>query len=402
MPAMNRRDLLALLGPASVAALTGCTVTAPPDRSAAKITVTGIEIFRVHVNQRGDWVIPRIQTSAGVTGIGDASHAGAGDPQIAKLEEYAGLMKGRGIYDIEWLRQKVHPEFEKQQRATSCALSGIEQALYDIQGKVAGVPAYQLFGGKLRDTVRNYANINRSTDERTPQGFEAMARSAVEAGFDAIKLASFDGLRAKETAAEREAFTQTGIDCVAAVRNVLGPGGDLLVDAHSNFDLEKGLELARRLEPLNLFWLEEVSRSLDDLAAINAAASMPTAGGESLFGLESNARYIAANAVDILMPDVKYCGGMLELKKISAMAEAAGLTSAPHGPASPVGNMAAAHVCVGLPNFLILEFSHGEVPWRAELVDPPEALEKGYLTVPDRPGLGYELNEAVARKHAAT
>ncbi|MDA1315792.1 MAG: mandelate racemase/muconate lactonizing enzyme family protein [Acidobacteria bacterium] len=395
---MNRREFLASFG--SAAALAGCTVNTPPDRAATKITVTGIEIFRIHVNQRGDWVIPRIQTSAGVTGIGDASHAGAGEPQIAKLEEYTGLMKGRSIYDIEWLRQKVHPEFEKHQRATSCALSGIEQALYDIQGKVAGVPTYQLFGGKLQDTVRNYANINRSTDERTPQGFEAMARSAVEAGFDAIKMAPFDGLRTKEAAAEREGFTQLGIDCVAAVRGVLGPDGDLLVDAHSNFDLEKSLDLVRRLEPLKLFWLEEVSRSLEELAAINLAASMPTAGGEMLFGLESNARYIAAKAVDILMPDVKYCGGMLELKKISAMAEAAGLSCSPHGPASPVGNMAAAHVCVGLPNFLILEFSHGEVPWRAELMDPPEVVEEGYLSVTDRPGLGYELNETVARKYA--
>ena len=402
MPTMNRREFLSILGSASAAALAGCTVNTPPDRSAEKITVTGLEVFRVHVNRRGNWVIPRIQTSAGVTGIGDASHAGRDDPQIAKLHEYVELMKGRSIYDIEWLRRKVHPDFPTHQRATSCALSGIEQALYDIQGKVAGVPTYQLFGGKLCDTVRNYANINRSTDERTPEGFEAMARSAVDAGFDAIKMASFDGLRTKEAVAEREVFTQLGIDCATAVRAVLGDGGDLLVDAHSNFDLEKGLELVKRLEPLNLFWVEEVSRPLENLAAINEAASMPTAGGESLFGLEPNWRYIAANAVDILMPDVKYCGGMLELKKISAMAEAAGLTSAPHGPASPVGNMAAAHVCVGLPNFLILEFSHGEAPWRAEVVDPPEVVEKGYLTLPDRPGLGYEVNEEIAKKYAVT
>jgi galactonate dehydratase len=399
---MNRREFLALLGSASAAAISGCTVNTPPDRAAEKITVTGLEVFQVHVNSRGNWVIPRVQTSAGVTGIGDASHAGRDDPQIAKLEEYAELMKGRSIYDIEWLRQKVHPEHATHQRATSCALSGIEQALYDIQGKVAGVPTYQLFGGRLRDTVRNYANINRSTDERTPEGFAAMARSAVDAGFDAIKMASFDGLRDKEAATEREAYTQLGIDCAAAVRDVLGADGDLLIDAHSNFDLEKGLELTRRLEPLNLFWLEEVSRPLENLAAINEAAAMPTAGGESLFGLESNAQYIEAKAVDILMPDVKYCGGMLELKKISAMAEAAGLACSPHGPASPVGNMAAAHVCVGLPNFLILEFSHGEVPWRAELVDPPEPMAKGYLTVADRPGLGYELNEVVARQYAVT
>ena len=182
----------------------------------------------------------------------------------------------------------------------------------------------------------------------------------------------------------------------------MGEGGDLLIDAHSNFDLEKGLDLAKRLEPLRLFWLEEVSRPLENLAAINEAAAMPTAGGESLFGLESNWRYIAAKAADILMPDVKYCGGMLELKKISALAEAAGLTVAPHGPASPVGNMSAAHVCLGMPNFLILEYAHGEVPWRFELVDPPEAMEKGYLTVSDQPGLGYDVNEAVAKKYAAT
>ena len=400
MPAMHRRDFVALGGSAA-AALTGCAANTPPDRSAEKITVTGLEIFRVRVNRRGNWVIPRIQTSAGMTGIGDASHAGRNDPQLAKLQEYFELIKGRSIYDIEWLRKKVHPEFATHKRATSCALSGIEQALYDIQGKVAGVPTFQLFGGKLRDNVRNYANINRSTEERTPAGFEAMARSAVDAGLDAVKLAPFDGMRNKETAADREAFTQLGIDCARAVRGVLGDSGDLLIDAHSNFDLEKGLDLAKRLEPLRLFWLEEVSRPLDNLAAINEVAAMPTAGGESLFGLESNWRYIAAKAADILMPDVKYCGGMLELKKISALAEAAGLTVAPHGPASPVGNMSAAHVCVGMPNFLILEYAHGEVPWRSELVDPPEAMEKGYLTVSDQAGLGYDVNEAVAKKYAA-
>ena len=180
MPAMHRRDFVALGGSAA-AALAGCSVNTPPDRSAEKITVAGLEIFRVRVNRRGHWVIPRIQTSAGVTGIGDASHAGRNDPQLAKLQEYFELIKGRSIYDIEWLRKKVHPEFAANKRATSCALSGIEQALYDIQGKVAGVPTFQLFGGKLRDSVRNYANINRSTEERTPAGFEAMAQSAVDA-----------------------------------------------------------------------------------------------------------------------------------------------------------------------------------------------------------------------------
>lgn len=363
--------------------------------------VTGLEIFRIHVNRRGNWVIPRLQTSAGVGGIGDASHAGSDDPQIPKLREYFELFKGRGIFDIEWFRQQVRPDVARHGRAASCAFSGIEQALYDLQGQVLGIPAYQLFGGKLHDSLRNYANINRSTEGRTPAAFAEMAGKAIAAGFDAIKLASFDGMP-RDGAAQIEAHTKLGIDAIAAVRQTIGEKADLLVDAHSNFDVRRGLDLARRLETHNLFWLEEVSRSLEELAAINRAAKMQTAGGESLYGLRENHAYIAAGAVDILMPDVKYCGGMLELKKIAAMAEGAGMPVAPHGPASPIGNMAAAHVCAGLPNFLILEFSFGEVPWRAELVDPPEQIGRGgRLSVPERPGLGLTLNVKVAEKYEA-
>jgi galactonate dehydratase len=346
-------------------------------------------------------VIPRLQTNAGISGIGDASHAGNDDPQIPKLREYLELLRGRGIFDVEWFRQQVQPDVARHGRAASCAFSGLEQALYDIQGQVLGVPAYQLFGGKLRDSFRNYANINRSTEGRTPAAFAEMAGKAIAAGFDAIKLASFDGMP-RDGATQIEAHTKQGIDAIAAVRQTIGEKADLLVDAHSNFDLQRGLDLARRLESYNLFWLEEVSRSLEELAAINRAAKMKTAGGESLYGLQENQEYIASGAVDILMPDVKYCGGMLELKKIAAMAEGAGLPVAPHGPASPVGNIAAAHVCAGMPNFLILEFSFGEVPWRAELVDPPEQIAKGgMLTVADRPGLGLKINEKVAARYKA-
>jgi galactonate dehydratase len=99
------------------------------------------------------------------------------------------------------------------------------------------------------------------------------------------------------------------------------------------------------------------------------------------------------------MPDVKYCGGMLELKKIASLAEAAGLMTAPHGPASPIGSAAAAHVCAGMANFLILEFSYGEVPWRAELIDPPESVGKGSIELSTRPGLGIRLNDKIVASH---
>ncbi|MDQ1473470.1 MAG: galactonate dehydratase, partial [Bryobacterales bacterium] len=242
---------------------------------------------------------------------------------------------------------------------------------------------------------------NRSTEPRTPAGFAQMAERAIHAGFDAVKLAPWDDMpRDLSDAVRVEEITQLGIDRATAVRKVLGGGRDLLLDAHSKFDLARGLDLAKRVEPLNLFWLEEVT-NVPDLPAIRRAERMPAAGGEVIYGTKGFLPYINAGSVDIVMPDVKYCGGMLELKKIASLAEAAGLKVSPHGPASPVGNVAAAHVCAGMPNFLILEFSYGEVPWRSELIDPPEQLEKGYLRIPARAGLGIRLNEKVAAKYRA-
>jgi galactonate dehydratase len=174
-----------------------------------------------------------------------------------------------------------------------------------------------------------------------------------------------------------------------------------MIDLHSHLDRERGLRLLERLEPLHLFWIEEVTpaKPLSDLAAIDAAGRMPTAGGETIFGVEGFFPYIAAKAVGVAMPDVKCCGGLLEAKKIAAIAEGAGIKLSPHGPASPVGGRAAAHVCATLPNFVILEHAYGEVPWRPELVTPPESFVNGRIQLTDAPGLGIDWNEGAMRGH---
>ena len=398
---MRRRRVLQTLVLVPAAA-----IAAPPDRDVSKITVTGLEVFNVKVNARGNWMLTRLSTSAGITGIGDASHGGSDEDRMRYLKQFFELLKGRSIYDIEWLRAAAEPEIFKSPRlgTASIALSGLEQALWDIRGKAFGLPAYDLFGGLLRPNIRNYANINRSTEIRSPEGFASMAQRAVAAGFDAVKLAPFDDMpRDLSNAARIEEFTKMGIARADAVRKAIGPKRDLLIDVHSHLDLDRGLQLARRMEYLNLFWLEEVTPAVpvENLARINRDAKMPTAGGESIYGVKGFYPYIAAKAVDIAMPDVKYCGGMLELKKIAAFCEAAEVKVSPHGPASPVGNVAAAHVCATMPNFQILEFSYGEVPWRAELIDPPEALDKGCIQLSHRPGLGIALNEKTLAKYKA-
>lgn len=407
---MHRRGFLNALGvsaaAASVGALPGSAdarTSSPRDIARTDVVVTGIEIHVVHVNARGNWVLVRTRTSAGITGVGDASHGGTDADKVKYLTQFGTMLKGRSVFDVEALRLGAEPTiFAGGGTAAAICMSALEMSLWDIQGKLSGVPAYRLFGGRLNERIRNYANINRSTDDRTPQGFARGAERAVRAGFDAVKLAPFDDIPPGAPADRVGDLVELGVACTRAVRQAVGDAVDVLVDVHSRVDLARGLELCRRLEPLDLYWLEEVvaaKPSLDGLAAINRAATMPTAGGESRYGVREFLPYIAANAVDILMPDVKYCGGMLELKKIAALAEAAGVQIAPHGPASPIGNLAAAHVCASIPNFNILEFSYGEVPWRAEIVDPPEQIERGHITPTARPGLGVDLNDRVADAH---
>ena len=172
---MERRQLLKSFSLGSLAAAMP-TVAA----EATRITVTDLEIFTVKVNRRGNWLFTRLRTSAGVHGIGEASH-GKDDLVVKLLRQFFERLKGRGIFEIEWLRQTVKSEIAENGVSGAVALSGLEQCLWDIQCKVFGVPVYELLGGQLRDRIRNYANINRSTEERTPAGFAAMAEKAVAA-----------------------------------------------------------------------------------------------------------------------------------------------------------------------------------------------------------------------------
>jgi galactonate dehydratase len=400
---MNRRELLKFGTAAAFAEAVIQPIAAEVQK--AQQLVDRLEVFELKVNARGNWTIIRVTTTGGVTGIGDASQSGETRKNRAYLRKYFELLKGKHVSDVEWLRGATANDVREQGAAASVAASALEHCLWDIQGKLVGLPTYDLFGGRVRDSIRVYANINRSTSPRTPAGFASMASRAVAEGFNAVKLAPFDEMpRGLTDEAEIERFTAAGISAAEAVRTAIGPKNDLLIDAHSHFDLAHGLKLAERLAHLNLFWLEETTPAPppDNLAVINKAAPMTTAGGESIYGVEGFYPYIKAEAVDVVMPDVKVCGGLLEVRKIAAIAQGAGLLVSPHGPASPVGNVAAAQVAVTISNFNILEFSYGEVPWRADVIHPPEVVHNSDLPLTREPGFGISLNERVAQQYSAT
>lgn len=380
--------------------------------SGSALVVTDVQVYILKVNQRGNWVFVELKTNKGITGLGEASHGitNAESEQNLRQEvsSFFGFVKGESPFAIEQYRQRGW-ERARSGRSARTVFSAIEQALWDIHGKALGVPVHQLLGGKVRDRIRVYANINRATNERDANGrrpaaaFQKNAEAALKQGFKAIKMAPFDEMKALPSSPQQiRDDIDHAVHCLEVVRKTIGNEIDLLVDVHSHLDQSLGIEVAERVKPLNLFWFEEPvnpEKYVAETKAITDATSQVIAGGESIFGREGFAPLISSKALDILMPDVKHCGGILELKYIAAMAETAGLLVAPHNPSGPVATAASIQAVAAIQNFSILEMAHGEVPWRSDLTIPSEQFVDGYVTVSDRPGLGFGLNYKEVTKH---
>ncbi len=360
-----------------------------------------IETLRVPVNRRGDWVFVVVHTDSGVSGVGEASQGGRNDAAIAALATLAPLLEGVDATRIEAFHSRFYARDEGRPYHT--AVSAVEQALWDIAGKALGVPTHRLLGGRVRDALRVYANINRATDECSPAGFARNASRAVADGFTAIKLAPFDDLQPAAMARRSLGPTvRLGIDRVRAVREAVGPDVDVMVDCHSRFTPGLAVQTARELDDLRLCWLEDpvALTDLDGLRHVYEHTSMPVATGETVRTLAGFHRLLRARVTDYILPDVKHVGGIFALRKIAAMAQAADVLVTPHNPSGPVATAASVQCMAGVPNFAILEYAWGEVAWRASLIDPAERMEAGLIEVGSGAGLGVELSAEAIRRAA--
>ena len=365
-----------------------------------EVIVTDLGVIVVNVTQRTKWIFVLLTASNGVTGLGEASLGRRSE--LNELNSFFRLVEGQSPFDINLYRTKGWPRASSGNRAVATAFSAIEQALWDIVGKTLNVPVYQLFGGKLRDSLPVYANINRATSNRTPEGFAEKARQAVADGFKAIKAAPFDGFPPLTAAAnEISSARQLGVDCVFAMREAVGDDIAIKIDAHSFFDVELSISVAQQLLPANLSWYEEpiAPTQTTNTRRIHESISQTLAGGEFLFGVEGFAPLCEENAVDIIMPDIKHCGGLLEAFRIAAVAEANGVKVSPHNPSGPVSTAASVALCAALPNFEILEYQWGEQPWRSNLVVPNERFVNGAININNSPGFGITFNERVLAEH---
>lgn len=358
--------------------------------------IQSISTVIVRVNHRGDWLHIIVETDAGITGVGEASHSSNDALCVAVVDQFAQALVGEDPRQIARIRQMLR--HKNGGRFYNTALSGLEQALWDVLAQSLGVPLHVLFGGAVRERLRLYGNINRHVQDRSPAGFARAAGQAADEGFTAIKMAPFDELcHPYHYRTGPNADWRAGVERVRAVRKAIGDGVELAVDCHSRMEVSEAVIVGQELADCDLFWYEEPVAYTDPegLAAVAARVPQPIASAESIYGIEGFRPFTAERCVDVIMPDVKHCGGILELNEIAAAARMKQVLVAPHNPAGPLSTAATAQAASTWPNFYILEYAWGEVEWRPDLLTPPERIEDGHLLLSQEPGLGHRLNPQI-------
>ena len=375
--------------------------TASPYRRP-KLKIT--DVRTAQVMGHGLQLHVRIYTDQGIYGHGEGTDAVQGGAPLVRM--FRRFLMGQDPLNVEalWERIRTAGIFAGAQGGQhTAALSAVEIALWDLAGKALGVPVYQLLGGKVRDRVRLYCDsANHHPDD--PQAgpklkeIEAMGFTAVKIDIDeAQDPARWDRVNWTASNAEIDRMVKE----VAFVRETLSPRVDLAVDMHGRYDATTAKRVARELERFRLLWLEEPvpPENIDVMRDIRESTVTPICAGENLFLRHGFRELLEKRAVDIVMPDLQKCGGLLEGRKIADMAHTYYTPFAPHCVVSPIGTMASCHVCAAVPNFLVLEWhwiSRLEL-WR-NFVREGDIIDKGFVAVPDRPGIGVEMNEEAARK----
>jgi len=371
--------------------------------------ITGASIYLLRIDGRHP-VAVELETDAGVTGLGEAAIAyGVGETAAAGMikDLVDAIMLGQDPFRIEavWSDMYDHTFWAKRGGPIVFAgISAVEQALWDIKGKALKLPVYELLGGKVRDSVRVYAN-GWSFRAHTPDEFARATERVLRDGYTALKLYPLAHPIANNPHGMIRHVSQRSIDRdaadlavarVAAVRKAVGPKIDLMLDMSGELTTDAIIALGRRVEEFDILWFEEPVDPFDPegMREVAQALRMPIAAGERCYTRYDFRRLLELKAAQVLMPDVGNTGGILETKKIAAMAEAWNLRVAPHLCAGPICTAATLQLDATLTNFMIQELYPYRVPEHFAIVDRAPELEvkDGHMPIPDRPGLGVILD----------
>jgi galactonate dehydratase len=344
------------------------------------LKITKLETFLV----KPRWLFLKIHTNAGIVGLGEPITEGRALTCATAVKEVEPYLVGKDPRPVAKHWQAIYRHaFYRGGPILTSALSGIDQALWDIKGKALGVPVYELLGGPTRDRVRVYAHASRPDQ----------MKSLKAKGFTAFKtgVAKKRPARYIETPAEIEYAKET----FAELRQAMGKDVDIAIDFHGAISPATAKLLIRAYEPCQPMFIEEPcqAQNVDTMAEIARGTYLPIATGERLFTKWGFKDLFERQAAAVIQPDICHAGGILELKKIAAMAETYYIGFAPHNPNGPICTAASIQVDAAAPNFLIQEFVISDEPLRSQLQQEPYKVIDGYFEIPNRPGLGVEINE---------
>jgi len=350
-----------------------------------------------------NWLFVKVETSNGLVGYGEASLESREQTVETAISELKRYLVRKDPTEIERHWQAMYRgTFWKGGPVLCSAISGVEQALLDLLGKSLGCPVYKLLGGPCRDKVKAYTHVSGIT----PDELAKNAKRIVKKGFKGLKLLTeggntytISGIPTKQDVMQRRPIKET-VARVAAVRNAVGPNIDLMLDAHGRLDPSTAVLLAKELEPYSLLFFEEPipPDNPEMMAWVSAKSNVPIATGERLFTKFGFSSLLEKHGAQVIQPDVSHAGGIIECKKIAAMAECSYVTVAPHNPNGPIATAASIHLAASIPNFLIQEMIQTDTGPRRLLLKPPFEFIDGYLKLPRGPGLGFMLNEEFLEK----
>lgn len=355
-------------------------------------------VFR-RISEKTIWSFVIVETEDGLLGTGEATVPGQEEVLEQEIAALATAQVGARCHP-DTMTSTAHLAAGGLPRAA--AWSALDQAIWDIAAQRAGKPLHALLGPLRRDCVPLYANINRRTTDRSPAGIAASGRDAVAAGYSAFKIAPFDGLTPLSAGSQdgRRLIT-TGIARVAALRQAIGPESELMVDCHWRFDAASAIVALRELDPFHLYWLEcplpETAENLPALKQLRSAANAigtRLAGAEQMSTLSAFEPFLESGAYDVMMPDVKYAGGLREMLRIATAFARAGVDFSPHNPTGPICHAASLHVSAVAESFTRLELQFDESPAFRNIVvgDLPQP-QTGVSQLPSAKGLGVRLLE---------
>jgi galactonate dehydratase len=363
--------------------------------------VTRVKPILVDPGSGKNWLFVKVETAEGIDGWGECYTQADRDQSIAAhVQQLGRYLVGRNPFHIKHFTHMAYHDFAGKRGAMDfySAVSGIEQALWDIVGKHLNTPVYNLLGGPCRENIRVYAN-GWYEGAKTPDALAKRAAETVARGFTALKFDPFPG--PWRTHIDRKTEL-AAVENVRAVRDSVGPEVDILVEVHRRLAPMHAVRIARMMEPFQPFWYEEPvsARSLDELAACKREIRLPVVTGEELYTKAEFRGIFEKQAADIINPDVCNCGGILELKEIAAMAEPYLVVVSPHNyNSTTIGLAATLQVAACMPNFLITEYFVNFKGRGDEIAVNPFSVEQSYIKLPTAPGLGLELKEEELAKH---